>query len=91
MEFKSKLNKCVLHSQTREVISNVFKYMQEEKTSGVLKIPLDRLYERVIAATGVSERSIRRIVKENSEINAGARSSFTSPNKNKKKPSQKPT
>lgn len=85
MEIKSKLNKCVLHSQTREVISNVFKYMQEEKTSGVLKIPLDRLYERVIAATGVSERSIRRIVIEKSEINAGTRSSFTSPKKNKKK------
>jgi hypothetical protein len=37
MEFKSKLDKHI-NSQTREVVANVFEYMEEEKTTGVLNI-----------------------------------------------------
>jgi hypothetical protein len=48
----------VIHSQTRE----------NEATIGCPTIPLKNYKERVIAATGISESSYKRIVKQSNEV-----------------------
>jgi hypothetical protein len=56
-------NNRVIHSQRRKMACNVWKFMKEEALSGI-KIPLKCVSSRVVAATGVSKRTLERIKKE---------------------------
>ncbi|KAJ0183959.1 hypothetical protein K1T71_000382 [Dendrolimus kikuchii] len=51
-------------SEVREIILRVKEFMDEEKRMQVPIIPLGKVYLRVSAATGVSERTVLNIVKE---------------------------
>ncbi|KAF5273823.1 hypothetical protein FQA39_LY00938 [Lamprigera yunnana] len=50
----------VIHSQGRELIFNVYKYMQEEKERQELTVPFNNLQARVAAATGVAVYKLER-------------------------------
>ncbi|KAM3968675.1 uncharacterized protein ACR2FA_012712 [Aphomia sociella] len=51
-------------SEVRDIILKVKEFMDEEKRMQVPIIPLSKVYVRVSAATGVSERTVLNIVKE---------------------------
>ncbi|KAG6445559.1 uncharacterized protein LOC115440573 isoform X2 [Manduca sexta] len=51
-------------SEVREIILKVKEFMDEEKRMQVPIIPLSKVYVRVSAATGVSERTVLNIVRE---------------------------
>uniref|UniRef100_A0A8D9AQD5 Uncharacterized protein n=1 Tax=Cacopsylla melanoneura TaxID=428564 RepID=A0A8D9AQD5_9HEMI len=65
---------CVLSSQAREIVLNVYKFMQGELKDGV-KL-LNKVQARVAEATGVSVRSIQRISSQNA-----AKGKLATPNK----------
>ncbi|KAG8236393.1 hypothetical protein J437_LFUL014914 [Ladona fulva] len=73
-------NKKVLHSQVREIINRVLAFMKKEAVEGI-SIPLRSVHERVVAATGVSKRTLKRISKEGKDICDELSQSFTSPRK----------
>lgn len=81
---KSMLHGKVIQSQSREIVANVFAFMKREAEFGQ-QIPLRCVTKRVIAATGVSERSIRRIQREAEIVYSGRATSFTSPRSKRKK------
>ena len=56
-----------LHSQTREVISNVYNVCGEESKQNCFKLPLKRKLERVAMYTGVSISAVRKIHNEDEE------------------------
>jgi hypothetical protein len=58
----SKLGNKTLHSKTREVVNNVHSFMKSEAAAGHVLIPLRKVQERVVGATGVSERNLQRIL-----------------------------
>jgi transposase len=80
--------KKVVHSQGREIIYNVYKFMKNEKDCGEVSIPLNRLQKRVAEATGVGICTLRRIIQEAENKPVGSK--FTSPRKkiNQPKPKQ---
>lgn len=51
-------------SEVRDIILKVKEFMDEEKRMQVPIIPLSKVYVRVSAATGVSERTVLNIVRE---------------------------
>ncbi|CAH2247148.1 jg416, partial [Pararge aegeria aegeria] len=51
-------------NEVRDIILKVKEFMDEEKRMQVPIIPLSKVYVRVSAATGVSERTVLNIVKE---------------------------
>ncbi|XP_004932795.1 uncharacterized protein LOC114246270 [Bombyx mandarina] len=51
-------------SEVREIILKVKEFMDEEKRMQVPIIPLSKVYVRVSAATGVSERTVLNIARE---------------------------
>lgn len=69
----------VIHSQTREVIANVYRFMKREAEANA-PINLKKVQERVVQATGVSESSLRRILREEKQCTE-ASTSFSTPNK----------
>ncbi|CAH1377220.1 unnamed protein product [Tenebrio molitor] len=81
----------VIHSQTREVISRLIEFMKNEATIGCPTIPLKNYKERVIAATGISESSYKRIVKQSNEVKVGTSTSFSTPHKKRPRCSRKST
>lgn len=52
----------ILHSQTREVVLNVFNFMTKEAKEG--PILLKQIQKRVSQAIGISLSSVQRILKE---------------------------
>lgn len=60
----------ILHSQTREVIANVYRVCDEEAGNNAFKLPLKRKIERVALYTGASISSIRKIHKEDEDRRA---------------------
>lgn len=58
-----------LHSQSREVIANVYNVCAEEARTNTFNLPLKRKMERVSMYTGVSLRTVRTIHKEDEERN----------------------
>ncbi|XP_052128598.1 syntenin-1 [Frankliniella occidentalis] len=81
---RSTLQGKVIQSQSREIVANVFAFMKREAEFGQ-QIPLRCVTKRVIAATGVSERSIRRIQREAEVVYSGQAPSFVSPRTKKKR------
>ena len=61
----------VVHSQAREIIANVMKFMKREADNGSPLVPLSNFKARVLAATGIGETSYRKIQKEAQEIEEG--------------------
>lgn len=53
----------VVHSQGREIIHNVYKFMKAEREGGRF-VGAGRLIEIVSQATGVGQTTIKRISKE---------------------------
>ncbi|KAG5880910.1 hypothetical protein JTB14_010718 [Gonioctena quinquepunctata] len=62
--FKSQVKNKVLSGQNRELVANLIKFMREEATRKYFIIPVSKVTERVVAALGVSKRSVERISKE---------------------------
>ncbi|KAG8238395.1 hypothetical protein J437_LFUL016833 [Ladona fulva] len=83
-------NKKVLHSQVREIVNRVLAFMKKEAVEGI-SIPLRSVHERVVAATGVSKHTLKRISKEGKDICDGLSQSFTSPRKSKSQRCSKST
>ncbi|XP_050299213.1 uncharacterized protein LOC126738106 [Anthonomus grandis grandis] len=84
MPFQTSLKNKVLTGQSREIISNLLNFMQAEAVAGEVSIPLEKVQERVAAATGVSIRSIRRIKKEATLVTSGQSTSFSTPKRTNK-------
>lgn len=77
---KSKIGgRKILHSQSREIVRNVFMFMKEEAEKKTFT-DLNRVQERVQKATGVSISSIKRIIKES----AGNSGNILTPKRRKK-------
>ncbi|KAJ8707389.1 hypothetical protein PYW08_010641 [Mythimna loreyi] len=68
---------CVLNHQARKIIYDLTQYFKKEKEDGVKDV--DKVYLRVSNATGVSQRTIQRIVTEGKL--AGSLSEFRTPGK----------
>jgi hypothetical protein len=58
-----------IHSQTKEVIANVLKFMREEAEKGIT-IPLANFKQRLITATGISDKLYRKVVQEKRHVDA---------------------
>lgn len=74
----------VIHSQAREIISNVLQFMKDEaENGGTPTIPLTNFKQRLIAATKISESTYKRISKERKSVHSRASSSFSTPHKDR--------
>lgn len=93
-EFTSKLKGKKLHSQSREIIKNVYDFMKKEAEK-VLKsgkceqgfiIPIQKCQERTAAACGVSRTTVQTVLKEAKEMakEESPASSFMTPKKYKR-------
>lgn len=69
MENTGKLRKLI-HSQARNVIKNVIKFFDTQKSSGSWSYPLDKATELAAAATGVSIGLIKNIRREMKVVGA---------------------
>ncbi|XP_050312224.1 uncharacterized protein LOC126747544 [Anthonomus grandis grandis] len=78
----------IIHSQGREIISNVAAFMKKEAEQGIT-IPLKNIRQRTLAATRVSQSTYRRVVQESEDIENIPSCSFTSPRKKRLRKSQK--
>jgi hypothetical protein len=70
----------VIHSQGREIMYNVWTFMSDKARDGI-KIHFKSVGSRVIAATGISKRTLARIIKEGKEVHKGKSASFSTPGK----------
>ncbi|KAG5876616.1 hypothetical protein JTB14_010106 [Gonioctena quinquepunctata] len=77
--FKSQVKNKVLSGQSRELVANLIKFMREEATRKYFIIPVSKVTERVVAALGVSKRSVERISKEMKMVQEVQMSSFATP------------
>jgi hypothetical protein len=87
---QSKHNSKILHSQAREIVSNVRAFMKREAREGI-QIPVKNFCKRAANGTGVQSRIVRRVVNERKyfESKEGPSTSISTPGKNKSKPSLK--
>lgn len=77
-----------LHSQTREVIANVYNVCDEESINNNFKLPLKRKLERVAMYTGVSVTVVKKIHKEDVERKENIPEKLlSSPGKKRSRPS----
>lgn len=83
----SKIKGKKVHSQAREIVSNVYRFMKEEAVRGAVTIPLQKARERTAAATGVSEREVTRINSEFQKllVSEDEVKIFKTPDKNRKR------
>lgn len=77
----------VIHSQAREIVAKVYHFMKRESEANA-PINLKKVQERVLQATGISESSLRRILKEDKNCRQ-AGTSFSTPNKIRRRKSVK--
>ncbi|KAG8265427.1 hypothetical protein J6590_095108 [Homalodisca vitripennis] len=78
--FSSKLVNKVKKTHTREIVSNVAKFMKAEADADRFLIDVKKVNARVSAATGVSERTVTRIKSERKKVEESG-TSFETPNK----------
>lgn len=79
----------VIHSQGREMIHNVAKFMKQETAANAPIIPLSHTRERVLAVTGISKSTYTRVIRESRNIEAGEGTSFSTPHKQRVRKSPK--
>lgn len=84
MPFKSKIQHRVITGQSREIISKLLNFMQQEASAQKFIIDLNKVIERVSAATGVSVSTIKRIKQEAKKVTSGVLESFSTPNKKRR-------
>lgn len=72
----------VIHAQTREVVFNVYNYFYKHKGTSV---PLSEIKECVHEATGVSVRTIERVIHEGNTASNNDERIFTSPGKKRQR------
>lgn len=77
-----------LSSQTKEVISNLIKFVTEEAENGEPIIDIKNIRERVLAMSGISQSSYTRVREETKKIETGESSAFKSPSKKKPRKSK---
>lgn len=85
----SKLKNKKLHAQTKEVISNVLNFMQEEASNGHFIIPVEKCQKRTAMATGTSISTVKRVKQEQLNIESGASTSFVTSDQTRNKKSSK--
>lgn len=88
-DIKSSLHRKVLKSQTRSAIANVIDFMDKEALEERFVIDCKKVQERVAAAVGVSESSVKRIKAEKRQaIDVGKPMDrlFETPNKRRVRP-----
>lgn len=68
----------VIHAQTREVVFNVYNYFYKHKNTSV---SVSEIKQSVHEATGVSVRTIERIIQEGNTASNSDKKKFTSPGK----------
>lgn len=79
-----------IHSQSREIIANVYRVCDEEARNNAFKLPLKRKIDRVSLYTGVSQDSVRKIHREDEERRKEHPDQMlSSPGKNRPRPSIK--
>lgn len=83
---KSTLGCRTLHSQAREIVANVNEFMKSEAEVGKFLIDVKNIHELVSKATGVSKRSVIRIMKECKRICDNVNDSFSAPGKKHRLP-----
>jgi len=66
---KCKKDRKVLHPQAKELILNVVNFMKQE-SNGTFAVPPRKVQCRVALATGFSERTVRRVVKESKSLSS---------------------
>lgn len=78
----------VMHAQAREIVAKVIDFMKNEAENfrrfNQPTIPLTHFRERILTATGISNKMYSTICKEAEAIATGASTSFTTPANNKK-------
>ncbi|KAJ8870917.1 hypothetical protein PR048_027219 [Dryococelus australis] len=80
-----KLKGRILYSQSREIVHNVLMFMEEEARNGICSIPVENAQFRTTCATGVLERSIRKIKNEAKDTTKESGLLFSTPNKQPKR------
>lgn len=83
---KSTVRNKTVRSQSREIVANVHAFMKNEADEGTFIIDLKKVQERVSKATGVSKRSVIRIMKEHKGVCEGLNDTFSTPGKKHKVP-----
>ncbi|KAF2893019.1 hypothetical protein ILUMI_13159 [Ignelater luminosus] len=78
-----------IHSQARETIVNLLKFMRREAENQGPLIPLPNFKKRLVGATNISEFPYRTIQKETEKIRSGESTSFSSPKKKRLRASHK--
>lgn len=77
----------IVHSQAREIIANVINFMKMEANNFQCNrepiIKVTNVKQRVMAATGISEKLYKTIMKESKEVDSGTSTSFSTPRKKK--------
>lgn len=67
MERNIFLQRKSLAGQSREIIANVYRVCDEEVINNAFKLPLKRKIDRVSLYTGVSQKTVRKIHREDEE------------------------
>lgn len=81
MEFKSKIKKEKINDQSIELVGRIEEFMRKEASAPPTR--LSKVGQRIVEATGLSIRTIRRIDKERKDINRGLQSGFIPPLQNR--------
>lgn len=81
----------IIHSQAREIVTNLYAFMKREAEEGPILIK--KVQERVAEATGISRRSVQRILKEKKDIESVGLEGqgFSTPRKKWRKRNKKST
>ncbi|EFA00032.1 hypothetical protein TcasGA2_TC002839 [Tribolium castaneum] len=74
----------VVNAQSRAIIANVLKFMIKEAETQAPVVPLAHYRQRVLLATGVSEKIYRQVSKEMKLIEKGELKGFTSPGRRRR-------
>lgn len=86
-QVKSRLGGGIpLRGQSREIVSNVYKFMKEEADKSTCTIPIAHARERTAKASGVSVRLVSKILSEREKLKTSeAGQSFSTPNKQRRR------
>lgn len=85
MDSVLKFKKAKLNDQSLDLLRKLLDYMKEkEQESEDIPSRLSKVNQRIADATGLSARTINRIIKERKDIDNGLKSGFSAPLQNRK-------
>lgn len=76
----------IIHSQARETVYQVLNFFKAEAENGEPIIPVKNYKERTLAATKISEKTYKSVLKDGKDIEMGHATKFSSPNKKRNRP-----